>query len=68
MAHEGGHFLLSDRGRAKVRECLDGCTPTTAQKDESFADGPLPRLRSLCRRMTAHAMANGTDLYRGSVE
>lgn len=68
MREEDGCFALSERGVARVRECLAGCDPGTARKDEGMNDGPLPRLHALCQRMTAHAMANGIDLYRGTVE
>ncbi len=68
LTRDGGSFALSDAGREKVRLLWEGCEPTTVHKDVRADDGPLPRLAQLCAEMTAHAMANGTDLYRGTVE
>lgn len=67
MEDDGQHFHLTETGRQKMKAMLASCETATPQK-ETKEEGPLPRLHRLCLAMTAHAMANGTDLYRGTLE
>ena len=67
MTDDGATFSLSKTGEQKVALMLASCETATPHKAANV-DGPLAALQALCLRMTAHAMANGTDLYRGTVE
>lgn len=67
MIDDGTAFSLSKTGERKVALMLQACEAATPHKAAN-ADGPLATLQALCLRMTAHAMANGTDLYRSTTE
>lgn len=67
MIDDGSAFNLSKTGDEKVTLMLQACETATPRKAAN-TEGPLAALQALCLRMTAHAMANGTDLYRGTVE
>lgn len=67
MKNDGQHFQLTSSGRKKVEAMIAACDTATPQREIDEKE-PLSKLHQLCLAMTTHAMANGTDLYRGTQE